>query len=136
MKFKDIKPGDFVLCPKVVIYGFNKKSFYLKEEVVRVTKTQLITSNGYKFRKEDGKEIGRYCYYCCNNNDKLFGEEVKDETLEYEEFLKKLKIGRVLENAIHDLNRTSINYDIPIEELKDVYEKIKEVKKILGGKDE
>ena len=68
---KDVKAGDKL----VYIGGRGAYSYELIKEVSRVTKTQIVTTDGKRFRKTDGTAIGGNSGFSVNKIRVLTEEE-------------------------------------------------------------
>lgn len=122
MKFKDIKVGDKVLVPIRIDYGFrNGKNFYCLREVGRVTKAQF-TVNDNRYRKSDGCMIGNIWLKAMNTGDKYYGNVLKDETQEMEDFRLLAKSVTKLRYLIEDMSAIRNNINIHAATREDVTE--------------
>jgi ribosomal protein L14 len=100
IKFKEIKKGDAVLVPvKTNISWCRSQTLMLKAVVIRTTKTQftakLCCQDSYTVRakKDNGGIIGEYGHVRnIGEISKPSGEPLKDQTKEYLELNKCLKI--------------------------------------------
>ena len=68
---KDVKAGDKV----VYTTGRGAYSFEMIKEVSRITKTQIVTTDGKRFRKSDGTAIGGNFLFSVNKIRVLREEE-------------------------------------------------------------
>jgi hypothetical protein len=112
--FDDIKESDVVYVRGCVSYGFNSnRYFYLPVNVTKTTKTQFTCSNGKRYAKDSGRQIGGGYGDCA----RFASDNVTDESFDMKEFSKKASAIRRATNLIWDLdkNRNSINPEIEIE---------------------
>ena len=71
MNLEELKTGDKV----IYIGGRGAYSYELIKEVSRVTKTQIVTTDGKRFRKTDGTAIGGNSSFSVNKIRVLTEEE-------------------------------------------------------------
>ena len=134
MKFEDVKVGDIVYIEKEVIYGYGQsKTFYIKDEVAKVTKTQFVTKTNRRYKK-DGSEIGKYMSYALKEGDKFHVirgmKEVKDESKEVATFIKKINLEKHLNKAAENIN-IELNSKLTVEELNIILDKIDEIQQLI-----
>jgi len=134
MKFEKVKVGDIVFVQIGVSYGWNNcETFFVPRKVARTTKTQFITEQNERFRK-DGRGLGDSKYsnvYIKGEKPCYYSEKiVVDETKEMNEFISKLNLER---NIKKDLEKLKLNYnsDLSTGELSEIECKLKEINKLL-----
>lgn len=133
MKFQNVKKGDVVLVPVYVNYGFSKhRRFYIPDPVLRVTKTQLITESGRRFKKDGGSEVGEHFSNCYYEGEEIgrFGIMAEDQTKEMHEFKVKLNIEKKLIKKINGL-KIKIGSGIDISDLQLIQEHLEAVRQII-----
>lgn len=135
MKFNDVKVGDEVFIRTYVSYGWRKhRSFYIPLKVTKVTKSQLTTEDGRRFRKDNGKEIGENNSFAYKEGESFPYEEgiVVDETNKKEEFKKELKAEMLIQSKIDSL-KVQRNSGLGLQKLTKINNLIKEIEKIIGN---
>lgn len=116
MKYENIKPGEKVLIPVSVRYGFNSsEEFLIEKEVLRTTKTLFVVNidgKELKFKKDSGRQVGGNYF----DRARFVGEEyydlnrkciATDQTQEMMQFKKKVRAVNKLNHDIQNLNRFS-----------------------------
>lgn len=109
MKFENIKIGDKVLVEKTIRYGWgNDRSFLIYESVEKITKTQFSTKEGNRFKKENGKHIGKgygvYCYLEGDSYGYSRNLKAKNQVLELDDFIECLRLERSIIKEMESLN--------------------------------
>ena len=97
-KYADIKVDDVVYIEQVISYGWHKsRNFWIPRKVERVTPKQFQVY-GKKYRKSDGRKVtseyGAHFARWCGEIVSTWGTEkeiVSDQTVDRDEFIKKLK---------------------------------------------
>lgn len=91
--FNNVQIGDTVFTHKTVRYGFSSgKAFFIPAQVERMTKTQIVLSDGTRYMKDGGKRIGGehgQAIFLEGETDNFYGD-VYDQTEEKAAFIKKL----------------------------------------------
>ena len=137
MKFKDVKVGDMVYIEKEVIYGYGlSKTFCIKDEVVRVTKTQFTTKTNRRYKK-NGSEVEKFMSLAYKEGDviKRFsrGQIVTDQTQEIAAFIKKISLEKHINKAGENIS-IKLNSKLTVEELNIILDKIDEIQQLIDRK--
>lgn len=131
-KFKDIKEGDVIYTSIGVIYGSSWKqrsrNFLLPEIVERTTKTQFLTRDGSRYRKDNGRAVGN-TNTAYRLGETAWREEVKDETKEYNDFKIKIKLEKGIINTLESV-KIGYNSNLSIEDLTKLDKLVDEIVKI------
>jgi hypothetical protein len=117
--FEKIKVGDEVLRSTSVRYGWNQgKTFYIKKNVDRITKTQFCIGN-VRYRKDSGAGIGSRseCYPIgyerCN-------KPLEDQTEEYMKFIAYVSAYNKCSNSLFALGRKCITMHFNVDDLSKI----------------
>lgn len=140
MKFENIKTGDVVYTPRSIRYDWNlRKTFYVPEKVIKVTKTQFTVESGNRYKK-NGSRIGNHyekAYLLGDNMDPSHYATpslVKDQTEEMKAFETKLTLEKRF-NSLSEGLTLKLNSNLSIQRLNEAVQKLCKIKKMLEGND-
>ena len=134
MKFEDVKVGDIVYLEKEIVYGYSRsKLFIVKDEVVRVTKTQFVTKTNRRYRK-GGAEVGKFMSVAYKEGDVINryprGQIVTDQTQEVAAFIKKINLEKHINKTAESIS-IKLNSKLTVEELNSVLDKLNEIEQLI-----
>ena len=95
---KDIQVGDSVLVYALHTLVWTRVGFWVKTEVLKVTKTQLTTKYG-RHKKDNGRGIGDSPQACIEGG-KYCGTEVLDQSEQLATFKKNVTTAYKIEDVL------------------------------------
>ena len=129
-KFKDVKIGDEIFVIESVSTGWrSSERFFISKKVTKITKTQFTICDGSRFQKSGRKIGGDYFEGAYLGGENQRQREVKDESIEMQEFKEKMR-GRNQLIKLKDLLNFNHSYKLKIGEIafiKNSMDKIIEV---------
>lgn len=139
--FENIEKGDTVLVYKKSHYGFmSYKEFLVPIKVVKTSKTLITIENGQRFKKKDGFYYGQKTdfkrIYLPGQNLKIpFGgvDTAKDQSIERDQFEKKLRLEREITNIFDDLNLEG-DSSLTVKELENILSVLQDIQRRIDEK--